>query len=186
MMEGQVWVHPDSVAADRKHTMKVLAIDPSPAKCCGRGLPTKAPSMTRVTAAAVLPARPPSTDGHMVYAYFGPEGLYAYDFSGPPELESRRAFHDTGTGTGTHRCSFEELVIIQRDEDEGKESVIAAYDKQIGQEVWKTKRPVRISWSTPVLVAAANRRTELVTNGTELAIRLRCRPRARSCGGRRA
>ena len=35
--------------------------------------------------------------------------------------------------------------------------------------MWKTARPVQISWSTPVLVAVANR-TELVTNGTELAI----------------
>jgi len=26
-VDGQVWVHPDSVAADKKHTLKVLALD---------------------------------------------------------------------------------------------------------------------------------------------------------------
>jgi outer membrane protein assembly factor BamB len=35
--------------------------------------------------------------------------------------------------------------------------------------MWKTQRPVSISWSTPVLVTAGSR-TELVTNGTENVI----------------
>lgn len=72
-------------------------------------------------------------------------------------------------GTGTSPVLFENLVVIQRDEDEGKDSLLAAYDRRTGKEVWAVKRPVQISWSTPVLVPAGNR-TELVTNGTELVI----------------
>jgi outer membrane protein assembly factor BamB len=60
---------------------------------------------------------------------------------------------------------FRNTVIIQRDQDE-KTSVVVAYDKTTGKEVWKTSRPVSISWSTPVFVES-NGRTELVTNGTE-------------------
>ncbi len=109
------------------------------------------------------------TDGRMVYAYFGPEGLYAYDFSGRLAWKVVERFKTLGLGMGTSPVLFQNLVIIQRDEDEGKASVIAGYDKHSGREVWKTPRPVQISWSTPVLVTASNR-TELVTNGTELAI----------------
>jgi outer membrane protein assembly factor BamB len=46
---------------------------------------------------------------------------------------------------------------------------VVAYDKMTGKDVWKTPRPILISWSTPVLVVAAGR-TELVTNGTENVI----------------
>src|SRR5512147_2195412 len=31
-VEGQVWLHPDSVAADRRHTLKVLALDAATGK----------------------------------------------------------------------------------------------------------------------------------------------------------
>ena len=78
-------------------------------------------------------------------------------------------FKTLGLGTGTSPVLFQNLVIIQRDEDEGKASVIVAYDKQTGRKCGRRSRPVQISWSTPVLVDAGNR-TELVTNGTELAI----------------
>jgi len=109
------------------------------------------------------------TDGKMVYAYFGPEGLYAYDFSGRLSWKVVERFKTLGLGTGTSPVLFQDLVIIQRDEDEGKESVIAAYDKATGREAWKTRRPVQISWATPALVSVDGR-TELVTNGSEFAI----------------
>ena len=32
IVEGQVWVHPDSVAADRKHALRVLALDAASGK----------------------------------------------------------------------------------------------------------------------------------------------------------
>jgi outer membrane protein assembly factor BamB len=104
----------------------------------------------------------------MVYAYFGPEGLYAYDFSGKLAWKVVEKFHTLGLGTGTSPVLHQNLVIIQRDEDE-KTSVVAAYDKTSGKEVWKTQRPVSISWSTPVIVSAGAR-TELITNGTENVI----------------
>jgi outer membrane protein assembly factor BamB len=109
-----------------------------------------------------------STDGEMVYAYFGPEGLYAYDFEGKLAWKVVEKFHTLGLGTGTSPVLFENAVIIQRDQDE-KTSVVVAYDKKTGKELWKTQRPVQISWSTPVLVEAGGR-TELVTNGSENVI----------------
>ena len=111
----------------------------------------------------------PVTDGAMVYAYFGPEGLYAYDAKGNLAWKAVTPFATLGLGTGTSPVLYENLVIIQRDEDNGDQSALVAYDKQTGKEVWNTKRTVEISWSTPVLVQSGGR-TELVTNGNELII----------------
>jgi outer membrane protein assembly factor BamB len=108
------------------------------------------------------------TDGRMVYAYFGPEGLYAYDFDGRLAWKVVEKFHTLGLGTGTSPVLFGNSVIIQRDQDE-KTSVVVAYDKATGRELWKTPRPIQISWSTPVLVTTGGR-TELVTNGSENVI----------------
>jgi len=103
-----------------------------------------------------------------VFAYFGPEGLYAYDYDGKLIWKVIEKFHTLGLGTGTSPVLFGNSVIIQRDQDE-KTSVVVAYDKTTGKELWKTPRPVSISWSTPTLVEAGNR-TELVMNGTENVI----------------
>jgi outer membrane protein assembly factor BamB len=168
-VDGQVWVHPDSVAADRKHTMKVLALDAGSGKVLWDRTAYEGTVYDARHRRSSFAGPTAVTDGRMVYAYFGPEGLYAYDFTGRLGWKVVERFKTLGLGTGTSPLLFQNLVIIQRDEDEGKASVIAAYDTQNGREVWKTPRPVQISWSTPVLVTASNR-TELVTNGTELAI----------------
>jgi outer membrane protein assembly factor BamB len=168
-VDGQVWVHPDSVAADRKHTLKVVAVDARTGKVLWDRTAFEGTVYDARHRRSSFAGPTAVTDGRMVYAYFGPEGLYAYDFNGRLVWKVVEHFKTLGLGTGTSPVLFQDLVIVQRDEDEGKASVIAGYDKQTGREVWKTPRAVQISWSTPVLVAAANR-TELVTNGTELAI----------------
>jgi len=168
-VDGQTWIHPDSVAADRTHTLKVLAIDARSGKVLWERTAYEGTVYDARHRRSSFAGPTAVTDGRMVYAYFGPEGLYAYDFSGRLAWKVVEHFKTLGLGTGTSPVLFQNLVIIQRDEDEGKASVIAAYDKQSGREVWKRSRPVQISWSTPVLVTASNR-TELVTNGTELAI----------------
>ena len=168
-VDGQVWLHPDSVAADRKHTLKVLALDARSGKVLWDRTAYEGTVYDARHKRSSFAGPTAVTDGRMVYAYFGPEGLFAYDFSGRLAWKVIERFKTLGLSTGTSPILFQDLVIIQRDEDEGKASVIVAYDKQSGREVWKATRPVQISWSTPVLVNAANR-MELVTNGTELAI----------------
>jgi outer membrane protein assembly factor BamB len=168
-VDGQAWIHPDSVAADRKHTLKLLALDARNGTVLWDRTAYDGTVYDARHRRSSFAGPTAVTDGRMVYAYFGPEGLYAYDFAGRPAWKVVEHFKTLGLGTGTSPLLFENLVIIQRDEDEGKASVIVAYDKQSGRQVWKTARPVQISWSTPVLVAASNR-TELVTNGSELAI----------------
>jgi outer membrane protein assembly factor BamB len=169
MQGGKEYVHPDSVAADRKHTFKVVAIDTKTGKVAWEQVAYEGPVYDARHRQSSFAGPTAVTDGTLVYAYFGPEGLYAYDFSGKLAWKAGDKFKTLGLGTGTSPVLHENLVIVQRDEDNGEESVVVAYDKKTGKEVWKTPRKVQVSWSTPVLVQAAGR-TELVTNGNEAII----------------
>jgi outer membrane protein assembly factor BamB len=168
-VDGQVWLHPDSVAADKKQTLKLLSLDAGSGKVLWERTAYEGVVYDARHRRSSFAGPTAATDGTMVFAYFGPEGLYAYDFSGRLAWKVVERFKTLGLGTGTSPVLYRNLVIIQRDEDEGKESVIAAYDKATGKEAWKTRRPVQISWSTPALVPVPAG-TELVTNGSEFAI----------------
>jgi outer membrane protein assembly factor BamB len=163
------WIHPDSVAADKKHTFKVFALDAASGHVIWDRTAYEGSVYDARHRRSSFAGPTPVTDGTMVFAYFGPEGLYAYDVKGELAWKALRPFATLGLGTGTSPVLYENLVIIQRDEDNGDHSEIVAYDKKTGKEVWLTKRDVEISWSTPVLVEAAGR-TELVTNGNETIV----------------
>jgi outer membrane protein assembly factor BamB len=160
--------HPDSVAGDRKHTLKLLALDAGTGKLVWERTAYEGPVFDARHRRSTFAGPSAITDGTMVFAYFGPEGLYAFDVTGKPRWSIVEKFHTMGLGTGTSPVLHENLVIIQRDQDE-KTSVVVAYDKATGKEVWKTPRPVDISWSTPVLVKVDGR-TELVTNASQHVI----------------
>ena len=168
-MEGKPWVHPDSVAADRNHTFKVLAIEAKDGKTVWEQTAYEGPVYDARHRASSFAGPTPATDGKMVFAYFGPEGLYAYGVDGKLAWKVVEHFPTLGMGTGTSPVLYENLVIIQRDEDNGERSAIVAYDKRTGKEAWRAKRNVQISWATPVLVDTG-RRVELVTNATEFVI----------------
>ena len=163
------WIHPDSVAADKKHIFKVVALDAASGKMLWDRTAYEGTVYDARHRRSSFAGPTPVTDGTMVYAYFGPEGLYAYDAKGMLAWKVVTPFATLGLGTGTSPVLYENLVIIQRDEDNGDHSTVVAYDKKTGKEVWNTKRTVEITWSTPVLVQAVGR-TELVTNGSELVI----------------
>jgi len=160
--------HPQSVAGDKKHALKLLALDAQTGKIVWEQTAYEGPVFDARHQRSTFAGPTAVTDGKMVYAYFGPEGLFAYDTSGKLAWKMVEKFHTAGLGAGTSPILHENLVILQRDED-NETSVVVAYDKTSGKEVWKTKRPVQISWSTPVIVTAGSR-TELVTNGSEHVI----------------
>lgn len=163
------WIHPDSVAGDRSHTFKVLALDTKSGKTLWEHTPYEGVVYDARHRRSSFASPTVATDGRFVFAYFGPEGLYAYDVSGKPLWKVVEKFPHLGLGVGTSPVLFEDLVIIQRDEDNGDNSLLVAYDKATGKEAWKQKRPVEISWGTPLLIDAGARK-ELVTNGSSFII----------------
>ena len=64
---------------------------------------------------------------------------------------------------------FGNVVIVQADEEEGKDSFIVGLDKKTGKEVWRSPRKVQASWATPLLINTG-KRTELIASGTESVI----------------
>lgn len=168
--KGQEYLHPDSVGADHSYTMKLFCLDVG----TGRVLWAKTVYEGKVydnrhrknTYASATPA----TDGKYVYLSFEAEGLYCYDFDGKLVWKtSLGRIAKGGMGPGTSPVLYENLVILQCDQEYGEGSFIAAVDKKTGKEVWRVPRSHRRSWSTPLLVRTA-KRTELIASGAESVI----------------
>jgi putative pyrroloquinoline-quinone binding quinoprotein len=184
VVDGKPWLHPDSVAADRQQTLKVLALDATKGTIVWEQSAYAGQVYDARHRRSSFAAPTAVTDGKRVFAYFGPEGLYAYDTAGKLLWKSIDKFRTLGLGTGTSPVLFERLVIVQRDENEGENSSLVAYEAESGKEAWRVKRPVQISWGTPVLVTADGR-TELVATGSEFIIAYNPAT-VRSFGARRA
>jgi outer membrane protein assembly factor BamB len=169
-IEGQVFKHPDSVGGDRKHTLKVLCVDRESGKIVWERTAYEGTVYDDRHRKGSYASPTPATDGKYVYAYFGTEGLYCYDFKGKLIWKASPGQIPTvGMGPGTSPVLFENSVILQCDEDTGEKSFILALDKNTGKELWRTARKVQASWSTPLIVHTPAR-TELVTSGNELII----------------
>lgn len=169
LSDGTDFVHPDAVGADLKHTFKVICIDRETGKVLWERVAYEGPVYDSRHKRASFASSTPATDGKHVFAFFGAEGLYAYDFNG--NLIWKQGLGGLGTasvGYGVSPILYENLVIMQCD-DSGLRSFIAAYDKKTGKQVWKTPRKVDVTWSTPVLVKVGNR-TELVASAAEAII----------------
>jgi len=108
----------------------------------------------------------PTTDGTYIYAFFGDQGLFCYDFQG--NLIWSRDLGDFNMrqnwGMGSSPVLFENLVIQTCDQETGN-SFIVAMDKKTGKTVWKQDREELSSWSTPHLYIQGSR-SELIVNAT--------------------
>jgi outer membrane protein assembly factor BamB len=113
----------------------------------------------------------PVTDGRYVVAFFGSQGLYAYDLAG--KLKWKRdlgrinagAYDDASYewGTASSPILYRDLVIVQCDQQQG--SFLVALRLADGEVAWKTMRDELPSWATPtVFPGAAGKDAELVTN----------------------
>jgi outer membrane protein assembly factor BamB len=170
VLGGEPFVHPDAVAGDRRHTLKVLALSRTSGKLLWERTAYEGPVFDARHKAGSYANTTPATDGRYVFAWFGSEGLYAYDFNGKlawkKSLGGIPAF---GMGTGSSPVLFEHLLILQCDEDNGEKSFMIALERSSGKEIWRTARPVQGSWTTPV-IAQGPTRTELIASGNEFII----------------
>lgn len=170
MMGDKEFLHPDSIGADREHSFKVISLDRETGKILWEQTAFKGTPYDNRHRKSSYAASTPATDGKHVFAFFGSEGLFAYDMKGKLVWRADLGKLATvGMGTGTSPLLHGNLVLMQCDEDNGTGSFIVALDKKTGKEVWRTPRKVQVSWATPILVQTA-KRTELITSGTEAII----------------
>jgi outer membrane protein assembly factor BamB len=114
----------------------------------------------------------PATDGRIVVASFGSEGLYAYDMNGKPLWTQDLGILDPGYagqpdlswGFATSPIIYRDLVILQCDIQ--KNSFMVAFNVKDGSQAWRIERDEIPAWSTPV-VYQGKTRTELVTSGSK-------------------
>jgi outer membrane protein assembly factor BamB len=115
----------------------------------------------------------PATDGRFVVAFFGSQGLYAFDMNGTPIWNKDLGVLNTGAydlpeyewGTASSPIIYKDLVIVQCDTQ--NESFVLAADIRTGRTVWKTLRKELPSWGTPtVYLSSSGESAELVTNAS--------------------
>jgi outer membrane protein assembly factor BamB len=165
------WRHPEATAGDRRHTFQVLAVNAADGKVLWTRTAYQGPVYDDRHRKSSYAAHTPATDGTLLYAYFGSEGLYAYRFDGTLAWSAMLGkLGGMSVGTGTSVVLFENLVLIQADEDNGESSFLAALDKTTGKEVWRVKRSgISVSWATPV-VAGTGDAAQLITAANEHTI----------------
>jgi outer membrane protein assembly factor BamB len=113
----------------------------------------------------------PATDGRIVVAWFGSQGVYAYDVNGRFLWKADLGRLNLGAydiptyewGTASSPIIWNNLVILQCDTQD--DSFLLALDAYTGKQVWKTEREELPSWGTPT-VAQTSAGPELVTNAS--------------------
>jgi len=114
----------------------------------------------------------PATNGRVVVAWFGSEGVHAYDVNGKFLWKVDLGRIDLGAydiptyewGPASSPIIWNDLVILQCDTQ--ADSFLLALDSATGKTVWKTDRDELPSWGTPTIASTANGPV-LVTNASK-------------------
>jgi len=164
------YLHPDSVGADRLYTLKVMAFDARNGKPLWERTVYDGVMYDNRHRKNTYASSTMVTDGRAVYAFFESGGLHAFDLQGKPLWsKSFGGIGKGGMGPGTSPVLFEDLIILQCDQEMGIGSFIVALNARDGREVWRQERPTRRSWATPLIVRTAER-VEMVTSGAEVVV----------------
>jgi outer membrane protein assembly factor BamB len=165
IMNGSPFRHPDSMGADVLHRLMVICLDRKSGKMLWQRAAYEGVVADERHKAGSYAAPTPVTDGKAVYAYFGSEGLYAFDMSGKLlwKYDPGRIL-TVGMGPGSSPVLAGELVILQCDSSD-KSSKLVALHRKTGRVAWQTERPVEITWSTPHVVGQ-----ELITTANDMVI----------------
>jgi len=113
----------------------------------------------------------PATDGRIVVAWFGSQGVYAYHVNGRFLWKVDLGRMDLGAydvptvewGSASSPIIWKDLVILQCDTQ--TDSFIVALNASTGETVWKTDRDELPSWGTPT-VATTSKGEELIANAS--------------------
>ena len=113
----------------------------------------------------------PATNGRIVVAWFGSQGIYAYDFEGGLRWSVDLGRVDMGAydipsyewGPASSPIIWNGLVIVQCDTQ--TDSFLLALNAETGETVWKTDRQELPSWGTPTIVGTPAG-PELITNAS--------------------
>ncbi|WP_282014064.1 PQQ-binding-like beta-propeller repeat protein [Marinifilum flexuosum] len=120
------------------------------------GSPAKSPEVTPDTghAASTL-----TTDGKSVFAIFANGDIIALDFNGKQKWAKNLGVPDNHYGHSSSLLVYQDKLIVQYDHK--KSARLVALSTANGDELWSTKRKVRVSWASPV-IAEIGGNTEVI------------------------
>ena len=120
------------------------------------GSPATSPEVTPDTghAASTL-----TTDGKTVFAIFANGDIIALDFNGKQKWAKNLGVPDNHYGHSSSLLIFKDKLIVQFDHK--KAAKVMALSTANGDELWSTKRKVRVSWASPV-IAQIGGNTEVI------------------------
>jgi len=104
----------------------------------------------------------PVTDGELVFASFGQQGLMATDLEGNLVWHAKIEDLDNYHGSAGSPILYKDTVIIYQ--DHRGDSFVAAFDKQTGEVVWRTERQWMTGWGTPIVIDAGERDELIVSS----------------------
>ena len=152
------------------HQWRIIALDRGSGKVVWtRTVHQGVPRVKRHVKASHASATP-ATDGRVVVAMLGSEGLFAFDMDGK-ELW-RKDFGPLAVGLAdepeyewgpaSSPVIYGDTVIVQN--DRYKDSFIVALDLLSGKELWRASREERPSWATPLVHVHQGRATLVVVS----------------------
>ncbi len=152
-----------------EHTWKIYCLDRRTGKTVWERVAFQGAPREKRHIKATYANATPATDGRYVVAFFGSQGIYAYDMKGALVWRKDLGRLNAGAydlpeyewGTASSPIIYRDLVIVQCDQQQG--SFLTALNIKTGNTVWKTPREELPSWCTPTIYPGKSR-TELVTN----------------------
>ncbi len=159
-------------SADRsRHRWMLYAIDKASGKILWDRAAYEGTPVDKRHIKSTYASATPVTDGRIVVASFGSQGVHAYDVRGNFLWKVDLGRVDVGAydipafewGPASSPIIWNGLVIVQSDTQ--GESFILALDAETGETVWQTERDELPSWGTPN-VAMTSAGPELVTNAS--------------------
>ena len=142
----------DAEPAEPEQAFTLFSLDKSDGKVLWKKILRRGSPHEGTHADGTWASSSPVTDGNLVYAYFGSNGLYCLDLEGNlkwdldlGDMHVRRSF-----GEGSSPCLYGDRLIVNWDHE--GDSFIVALDKMNGREIWRKARSEITSWSTPIVV----------------------------------
>ena len=154
-----------------RHRWMLYAIDKHTGKTLWERVAHEGEPLNKRHIKSTYASSTPATDGRIVVAWFGSQGVYAYDLDGRLRWKVDLGRVDMGAydlptyewGPASSPIIWNGLVILQCDTQE--DSFVVALNADTGETVWKTSRDELPSWSTPT-AAMTSTGPELVTNAS--------------------
>ncbi|MBM3502124.1 MAG: serine/threonine protein kinase, partial [Armatimonadetes bacterium] len=113
-----------------------------------------------------------TTDGKRVFSIFPDGNLAAHDLEGKLVWSKALGPLKNVYGHASSLAIYRDRLIIQLDQGssaEDKLSALIALDGATGKQVWRTERPARNSWSSPLLIEASGK-VQLITSADPFVI----------------